>query len=48
MFAGDNWHTGETYGAMSIARRFIAEVLEDKISSATLLKLRLGASYRRS
>lgn len=44
MFAGDNWHTGETYGAMSMARRILAEFLEDKICSATLLKLTLGAS----
>lgn len=36
MFGGDNWHAEETYGAMSMARRILAEVLEDKIRDGYL------------
>jgi hypothetical protein len=32
MIGGDNWHVEETYGAMKLARRLIAEVLSDKLA----------------
>ncbi|HET7716645.1 MAG TPA: amidohydrolase family protein [Bauldia sp.] len=31
MIGGDNWHAEETYGAMTLSRRILAEVLEEKI-----------------
>jgi predicted TIM-barrel fold metal-dependent hydrolase len=31
MIGGDNWHAEETYGAMTLSRRLLAEVLEEKI-----------------
>lgn len=31
MLGGDNWHVDETYGAIQSARRYIAEVLQEKI-----------------
>ncbi len=31
MLGGDNWHVDETYGALQSARRYIAEVLQEKI-----------------
>ena len=31
MIGGDNWHAEETYGAMTLSRRILAEVLDDKI-----------------
>ncbi len=33
MIGGDNWHAEETYGAMTLARRILGEVLEEKIGS---------------
>src|ERR1044071_317397 len=30
MLGGDNWHVEETYGTMKLARRLLAEVLEEK------------------
>jgi len=33
MIGGDNWHAEETYGAMTLARQMLAEVLEEKIAS---------------
>jgi len=33
MLGGDNWHVEETYGTMKLARRLIAEVLEEKVAS---------------
>ena len=32
MIGGDNWHVEETYGALSLARRLMAEVLDEKIA----------------
>ena len=31
VFGGDNWHVEETYGAMTLARRILGEVLEEKV-----------------
>ena len=31
MIGGDNWHAEETYGAMTLSRRTLAEVLEEKV-----------------
>jgi hypothetical protein len=31
MIGGDNWHAEETYGAVTLSRRLLAEVLEEKI-----------------
>ena len=31
MIGGDNWHVEETYGAMTLARRILGEVLEEKV-----------------
>lgn len=33
MLGGDNWHVEETWGTMRMARRLIAEVLEEKLAS---------------
>ncbi len=33
MIGGDNWHAEETYGAMTLSRRVLAEVLEEKIGA---------------
>ena len=32
MIGGDNWHVEETYGALTLARRLLAEVLDEKIA----------------
>jgi hypothetical protein len=32
MIGGDNWHVEETYGTMKLARRLIAEVLDEKLA----------------
>ena len=31
MFGGDNWHVEETYGTIKLARRLLAEVLQEKL-----------------
>ena len=36
MLGGDAWHAEETYGALRLARRLIAEVLEEKIDDGYL------------
>ncbi len=33
MIGGDNWHVEETYGTMTLARRIIGEVLQEKVSA---------------
>jgi hypothetical protein len=33
MIGGDNWHVEETYGAIHLVRRLIAEVLQEKLDS---------------
>jgi uncharacterized protein len=33
MLGGDNWHAEETYGALTLARRLIGEVLEEKLGA---------------
>ena len=33
MVGGDNWHVEETYGALTLARQLIGEVLEEKLGA---------------
>jgi uncharacterized protein len=33
MLGGDNWHVEETYGALTLARQLIGEVLEEKLDA---------------
>jgi hypothetical protein len=36
MIGGDNWHAEETYGTMTLARRLIGDVLEEKLADGYL------------
>jgi uncharacterized protein len=36
MFGGDSWHAEESYGAIMLARRLIAEVLEERVAGGHL------------
>jgi len=50
MLGGDNWHLEETYGAMTLARRLIGEVLEEKLGAGYFQPAeaeRLGAKILR-
>ena len=33
MLGGDNWHVEETYGALTLMRQLVAEVLEEKLAA---------------
>ena len=44
MIGGDNWHAEETYGAMTLSRRLLAEVLEEKIERRLFRRGRRPAS----
>jgi len=33
MLGGDNWHVEETYGALTLTRQLIGEVIEEKLST---------------
>lgn len=33
MLGGDNWHAEETYGSLTLVRRLVADVLEEKVSA---------------
>jgi uncharacterized protein len=50
MLGGDNWHVEETYGALTLARRLIGEVLEEKLGAGYFQPAeaeRLGAKILR-